>query len=92
MTESRPEAVPKTAGATLPSVSCEETMPKTPLAMKAKTITNPAVRIAFAPEGRTANPAKSTATSNEAAAITREGEPTFSATHPKKGAETREIP
>ena len=92
MTESRPEAVPKTAGLILPSVSCDDTMPKTPLAMKARTITRAAVTNGFAPEGRKTKTPKSKPAMIEPQAMTRDGEPTFSATPPKMGADRRDTP
>ena len=67
-------------------------MPKTPLAMNARTMTRAAVRNAFAPEGRKTKTPKSSAAMIEPVAMTREGEPTFSATPPKMGAERSETP
>ena len=84
--------MPKTTGGIFPSVSCEDTMPKTPLARKARTMTRLAASTAFALEGRTAKQTNTQDAAIEPPAITREGEPTICATPPKNGAESSETP
>ena len=93
MTERMPAAVPKIGMGTFPSVNCEETIPKTPLAMNPSTMVSTATsKTTLGSAGRIVNMNRPPAHTIDPPKMTLEGEPTAFASKPKTGPEARVMP